>query len=227
MDTYWNMDTYWIFTIDTEQYAGNFERDMTAFITGQVGECGVGQNYAERFSNEVPSCHADKLCDAILYLPDDRGCCRPCAIQPTPGWFNTGSGGHFRNGQDAEALKAYKKAETANINRELARMATLTESPGNWTKEQIAGAVARLRERLTVVETTKTTGHYPAFLSVGIFFEERPDAKMIEFMQARARAFNAVHKEVALSKGWNEGEDIIITGFRLIRVETVKTEEKI
>ncbi|KKK83825.1 hypothetical protein LCGC14_2789530, partial [marine sediment metagenome] len=37
-----NKSDSWIFIIDTDSYAGNFEREMCAYITGRVGECGVG-----------------------------------------------------------------------------------------------------------------------------------------------------------------------------------------
>jgi len=40
------------FIIDTDQYAGNFEREMCAYLTGTVGECGVGDEFAELFSKE-------------------------------------------------------------------------------------------------------------------------------------------------------------------------------
>ena len=38
--------TEWTFVIDTNEYAGNFEREMCAWLTGQVGECDVGKEMA-------------------------------------------------------------------------------------------------------------------------------------------------------------------------------------
>ncbi len=43
----------WIFLIKTDSYAGNFERDMCAYITGMVGECGVGAEEAQLFYQEM------------------------------------------------------------------------------------------------------------------------------------------------------------------------------
>jgi len=40
-----------IFVIDTDTYAGNFERPMCAYMTGRVGECGVGEEFAEMFKH--------------------------------------------------------------------------------------------------------------------------------------------------------------------------------
>jgi len=37
------------FIIDTNEYAGNFEREMCAYCTGQIGDCGVGEEEAEKF----------------------------------------------------------------------------------------------------------------------------------------------------------------------------------
>ncbi len=33
----------YLFVIDTDTYAGNFEREMCAYVTGQIGECEVSR----------------------------------------------------------------------------------------------------------------------------------------------------------------------------------------
>ena len=43
----------WLFVITTDQYAGNFEREMCAFITGMVGECGVGDEEAKQYYEQT------------------------------------------------------------------------------------------------------------------------------------------------------------------------------
>ena len=45
MSAYPNFDC-WGFIIDTDQYAGNFERELCAWTTGQIGECEVGKEYS-------------------------------------------------------------------------------------------------------------------------------------------------------------------------------------
>lgn len=74
--------TKWIFVIDTKQYAGNFEREMCAYITGEYGECGVGETFATLFHKEVDPPNSDEsiFTDIIEHRPDDHGCCRPCSI---------------------------------------------------------------------------------------------------------------------------------------------------
>lgn len=39
--------------VDTNSYAGNFERDLCAYVTGQYGECGVGEDYARAYSGHI------------------------------------------------------------------------------------------------------------------------------------------------------------------------------
>lgn len=92
-------DSLLIFVIDTDEYAGNFERQMTAYITGCVGACGVGEDIAEDALKELGHTSSDWADGIIIQVPDDHGCWRPCSIFPTPGWVNDGKGGHFRKGE--------------------------------------------------------------------------------------------------------------------------------
>jgi hypothetical protein len=62
--------------IDTTEYAGNFEREMTAFCTGMTGECSVGTSQA-RLYREEETIDFDGW---ITSEPDDHGCHRPCSI---------------------------------------------------------------------------------------------------------------------------------------------------
>lgn len=88
-----------VVAIDTTDYSGNFEREMCAFITGQVGECDVGSELAEEAQEELAqdtfNNTLDWIEDHIVSESDDNGCHRPASIWPTPGRVNNGSGGHF------------------------------------------------------------------------------------------------------------------------------------
>lgn len=59
--------------INTNLYAGNFERELTAHCTGIIGECEVGN---EMIEDDI----ADMFIDSIASISDDRGWSRPCAI---------------------------------------------------------------------------------------------------------------------------------------------------
>lgn len=60
--------------IETNKYAGNFEREMCAFLTGVIGECGVGDSeqaiYKEEESYEFE----------IRQVADEHGVERPVVI---------------------------------------------------------------------------------------------------------------------------------------------------
>lgn len=70
----------YIVVIDTNKYAGNFEREMCAYITRQVGSCGVGQDFADIAEKELTEEQAEWFEDNISSQPDDNGCWRPCEI---------------------------------------------------------------------------------------------------------------------------------------------------
>lgn len=95
------------FVIDTEQYSGNFERELCAYVTGRVGECEVGEEAAAQFKAEEAKELAMAFEDVVVSLPDDHGCFRPASIFPTPGWINNGNGKHLReDSPEAKKLKA-------------------------------------------------------------------------------------------------------------------------
>jgi len=84
---------YYIFIIDTDTYAGNFERPMCAYVTGQIGECNVGKEQAELAKKEIPEV-VEQLEELIEHVPDEHGCHRPVSIFPNPRYGNDGDGSH-------------------------------------------------------------------------------------------------------------------------------------
>lgn len=63
---------YWGFKIKTDSYAGNFEREMCAYVTGQIGECEVGEEFVDD--------NIRNLFSNVMDLPDDHGCYRPVSL---------------------------------------------------------------------------------------------------------------------------------------------------
>lgn len=92
------MPTLYTFIVDTNLYSGNFEREMCAYITGQIGECGVGRGDASEAEDELNE-NVRAWFEENIELRGEEGekdsCMRPCAIVPTPGRINNGTGGHF------------------------------------------------------------------------------------------------------------------------------------
>lgn len=64
-----------VFCIKTKEYSGNFERRLCAFLTGQIGECEVGDKEAKEHNNLFND--EDLFLDSIALLPDEHGCYRP------------------------------------------------------------------------------------------------------------------------------------------------------
>jgi hypothetical protein len=98
------------FIIDTNSYAGNFEREICAYLTGKVGECEVGWELVEIFENEnTDSISFNNVCSIIS--DQDDPCPRPCYIEITPGWFNDGVGNHCKvdnkNPKNIDKFPAY------------------------------------------------------------------------------------------------------------------------
>lgn len=96
-----------IFIIDTESYTGNFERKITAYMTGVIIDyTEAGASVAIQFRDDYPELDFSKY---IAKFNDEHGFLRPCSIWQTPGWFNHGRGGYFRDGDEEEAWKDYQE----------------------------------------------------------------------------------------------------------------------
>mgnify|MGYP006282699499 CR=1 FL=1 len=75
----------WLFIIDTDNYAGNFERQLCAYCTGMVGDCGVGDDYAALWYDEEDPEDEDFFYEISWLCPDDHGCRRPVTMCDGPG----------------------------------------------------------------------------------------------------------------------------------------------
>lgn len=153
-----------IFIVDTNSYAGNFEREMTAFCTGQYGECGVGEETADAFFRDHPDM-ADDFASIISHVPDEHGCHRPTSIWTTPGWWNDGMGNEWPDSMRGtpEALAEYRRSLEQYLK-----------------SSSLTGADQ---------EVSPEPGRYPAYLSVAMFFGSEPSQEMLDFMMGRAHAF--------------------------------------
>lgn len=164
-----------VVAIDTTDYSGNFEREMCAFVTGQVGECDVGSELAEDVEDELleqeKSFVYEWIEEHIVQESDDHGCHRPCSIWPTPGRANNGRGGHF-NVEDLPKDKCF------------------------------AGT------------------HWPAYESVGIFFDEIPPTEVVETIISRAKRFAKNRPDHRSYKG--EKKPLTLTGIRVLEPKLVK-----
>jgi len=198
-----------VLVIDTEEYTGSFERFICAYLTGQVGECGVGSGVALAHQEEIV--HLDWWTKHIVSEADERGVCRPASIWPTEGWYNNGSGGHFRDTPESDALaqKEGKKATKKYYSTYIAQKEKMIKSetyPGNWTREACKREIAEMKDKIDNYKA----GKYPAYLSVAIFLDKLPPEDVWQEFMSRAVYFSQNSKKI---EGWDYLCDFKITGF--------------
>jgi len=100
----------YILVIDTDSYAGNFERQMVAFMSGIVGECERGRKEAAVFKAELPGTDLEEV--VISVRNEDDGAWRPASIYPSPRYWNDGYGNVYSKEvalDDPTAVVAYNK----------------------------------------------------------------------------------------------------------------------
>jgi len=183
---------------DTENYAGNFEREMCAWVTGRIGDCGVGNELASKVSAEEDPDPTDpritmstelwEWCqDWIEMVPDEHANYRPVAIGPTPGYFNDGHGNHYKEGADPETVRlAYNKALEQQAER--SRNAYVNKEYGE-------------KEAQRILERLDQPGHHSAYQSVEMYFMKEPPTHLVEEMTERVKVFCQEHKAGGIAEG--------------------------
>jgi hypothetical protein len=96
MSVNWDSESKWSFVIDTDEYAGNFERQLSAYVVGACdayGEHRAGP-YLEMFKKDFPDENPfeDLIEDRVVDPGDDAIMRAPMDIAPTPGYSNDGTG---------------------------------------------------------------------------------------------------------------------------------------
>lgn len=205
-----------VLVIDTEQYSGNFEREMCAYVTGQFGDCGVGSELVDAYSSSIK--HLSWWDEHTCAEDDDKGygCYRPASIWTTPGWFNNGMGGHFKDTLRNE-VKATKAAVSSMIAYNKGQLQQATERLKNgefeahpgWTKQACEAFVKKCEQD---IERVSQGAKYPAYLSVAVFVDEFPPEEVWAEFQSRARYF--AENYATISKRAYSEKSLTITGFR-------------
>lgn len=63
----------YVIIVRTDSYAGNFERELCAHLTGIVGDCEVGDDYVDENIESIFE-------DVVKSVPDDNGTRRPVSL---------------------------------------------------------------------------------------------------------------------------------------------------
>ena len=162
----------WGFIIDTSEYSGNFERELCAHLTGQIGECGVGRQFID---DEI----AAKFDGLLMHVPDEHGCHRPCSIWPTETYHNNGMGFYYRDGEEAIALQKYKEACIEEGNK---MYECFKQNNPEYAESE--------RERWhRDAKRAKKAPKHCAYNSVIIYFESKPTPELIDLIKSRCDSF--------------------------------------
>lgn len=88
----------WTFVVDTDSYAGNFERELACYVVGQCDDHGEhrGGPYREMYERDFKGKDPfEDLVEHRINDPGDDGIMRaPMDLAPTPGYENDGHGNH-------------------------------------------------------------------------------------------------------------------------------------
>lgn len=108
--------TNYSIVIKTNQYAGNFERELCAHLTGIVGECEVGEEYVDETITSIFE-------EFITQVPDHNGTRRPVSL---------GSKNEGASGQD---VVIYFDLEPTKEQVQIIKERLLTFKPCDWVKD--------------------------------------------------------------------------------------------
>lgn len=206
------------FVIDTNEYAGNFERRMCAHITGRIGECEVGGEFV-----------VDSVMDLFSNVIDveDEGCSRPCSIYPTSGRYNNGMGFNYSIGEEEQAISELIR-NTENYYNPLIELKESYkprllngEVISNWTIEACDREIKNHKEIIEKARNTtkETLGKHSSYESVIIYFNSKPTEEQISLMKERAYTFNETNNKLNEDKTWRQTNHVEIKGFRLLEVK--------
>lgn len=173
-----NTESY-AFVVDTNEFSGNFERAWCAFAAGVYDKFSRYSEAIPAFKEAAEGAKRDIDLDVFDWIyAHVIGEPPVSSIRPTPGWFNNGLGGHFRDGMEEEAFKHYQKA----AQRHYKIASTVSPYGCGDAKQTIAPYLS------TMVHETELT-KYPAYLSVQMEFCEPLPKNVVATLQERTTAF--------------------------------------
>lgn len=177
--------------VDTNKYSGNFEREMCAYATGQIGECGVGEDEVDE---NMP--HAKWWEEHVIHQ-EDEGCYRPVALSATPGYINDGMGGHYEDTPEnrelayaaaVEKMIAYYKPRYVAVERRLREKDFEEENDGRgWTEEACLRTIESMNTHIQTIRERKQVS--PAYQSIEIVVNEPPPGIVMIHFEHRIHEF--------------------------------------
>jgi hypothetical protein len=176
--------------VDTNKYSGNFEREMCAFATAQIGECGVG-------AEEVDEAHPYASWWETHIQQVEDGCWRPVAISTTPGFINDGMGVHYKdtpenrklaNEAAVQKMIAYQAPQRAVIEKRLQERNFEKDNGGRgWTEEACLRTLKIYDETVARLRNNKSV--FPAYQSIEIVVDTPPPGVVMMDFESRIYEF--------------------------------------
>lgn len=202
--------------IDTNSYAGNFEREMCAYLTGQVGDCKVGEEIAEEVKEDGSLVHQEWW-EKHVIQKEDEGCFRPVEIYSNPKYFNNGRGRSFPM-SDTEKLAEVKSESLSSIKKTYANLKKPLE------KQIIDNAFGSEKEKKECekqilnfdkqsFDLSKNWTPCPAYHSVCIFVDEKPPKAVLDELKKRVHQFAG-----------NDGDHVANANGSNIKIEGIRME---
>lgn len=193
MDVNLPSGTTYILVIDTDCYAGNFERELAGYTTGI---CDLDRGHGDREAEDAKAAAPDMV-DALeaksrAVRHNEYGMVTN-TIRATPGRLNNGLGFNFPANDPVAAEEAKKKAKdyardyTAGqikaAQRRIDENDFEAERDGAWTKDACDRTIA---SALDLIERAGENMTSPAYESVAMFFGEPLSAEEMAFVRERA-----------------------------------------
>jgi hypothetical protein len=185
--------TTYILVIDTDAYAGNFEREICGYTTGVVdSERGHGETQAEDAREANPELTSSMMAKSTTCRHDEYGDVSN-TIRATPGRLNNGMGFAY-NANDAAAeidakARAKKSAElyqAPQIAQCERRLREEDFTPG-WDKDGCERTIASAQ---AFIDMAGERVGFPCYESVAIFFREPLTDAEMAFVRERAEEFS-------------------------------------
>lgn len=197
-----NDEIAWYVLIHTNAYAGNFERELVAFITGLIGECGVGEEEAKIARDKLHENVRQWFTDNVVYENDGEGVWRPAILAANPNYWGDGYSNVFPHDVDIHAaavgrkLAAYKKRRKEDLLKY------------HHSEEYIKAKAAE-------IDAYKVTQKYPVYNSVAFRIKTLPPLKVLKAITDRAELYTI--------KDWGSP----MYEFDLERIEVVKYRTRV
>lgn len=180
-----------IIIVDTDSYSGNFERELCAFLTGQLGEAELAQGF---ISEPKPITFKDWWSENTIHLKDEDDMVSPFKIWETPGWFNNGLGKNYRDTPEneiiavQEAVKFMKNYVAGRMQEAQQRLESknFDAHPTGFTEENCHTVIESC---LNDIERVSVLTKFSSYQSIAIFVKDYPPENVWAEFEERAKYF--------------------------------------